>query len=185
MTALTWNIESLKKHIFVLRDILKSESPSLAFLSEPQVFQADISLLCDYIKEEYCYFLNSEDLYDPDLPLTTNHAVGGTLCLWKRSLDPFITVHHVTTSAFIPLILAMPHHQVSIHICIYLPTYGKDSQFVADLAELRVCIDDILDKHPNALVFVRGDGNVNAKNKRRVDLLNHFVHELRLRKCPH
>ena len=38
---MTWNIESLKNNIFLLKDIMEDEGIQLAFLSEPTVFQAD------------------------------------------------------------------------------------------------------------------------------------------------
>ena len=119
LTALTWNIESAKKNIFFLKDILEARLPSLVFLSEPQAFQADINHIMDYVRGDYCHFLNSEDLHNPDLPLVTNHAVGGTLCLWRRSLDPFVTIYPATNSSFTPLILRIPNYQTSIHIGIY------------------------------------------------------------------
>jgi hypothetical protein len=181
MTVLTWNIESAKKNIFLLKDILEHELPSLVFLSEPQTFQADIGHLMDYLKGDYCYFLNSEDCHTTELPLVSSHAVGGTLCLWRRCLDPFVTVHQVITSSFTPLILALPNHQTSIHIGIYLPTHGKDVEFVSELAELKICIDELVEKHPDAFIFVRGDGNVNAKNKKRMILLEHFITDLSLK----
>ena len=120
----------------MLKDVLDEHQPSLIFLSEPQVFQADIHLYMDYIREKYCHFLNSEDLYNSEIPLVSSHAVGGTLCLWKRSLDPYITIHNVTSSSFTPLVLDLPNHQKSIHIGIYLPTHGRDHDFLAELAEL-------------------------------------------------
>ena len=167
LSVLTWNIESAKKNIFLLKDVLENESVSLAFLSEPQVFQADIISL----RGEYCYFLNSSDLHDPELPLISTHATGGTLCLWKRCLDPYITVHKTNNPSFIPIILSLPYHGVSIHVAIYLPTHGKETEFVSDLADLQICIDELVLKYPSAPLFIRGDANVNQKNKRRVSLL--------------
>ena len=102
LTVLTWNIESAKKNIFTLKNIVEQERPSLIFISEPQVFQSDINALMDYIKADYCHFLNSEDLHDTEISLISSHAVGGTLCLWKRRLDPYVTVHPVNSSAFNP-----------------------------------------------------------------------------------
>ena len=131
LTALTWNIESAKNNIFLLKEVLEHEQPSLVFLSEPQVFQSDINHLMNYISGDYCFFLNSDDIYNPELPLVSNHASGGTLCLWRRNLDPFVSVKNVSTSAFTPIILALPNHQTSIHICIYLPTHGKDAEFLS------------------------------------------------------
>ena len=64
LVVLTWNIESIKKNIFFLKDTLEKEEASLAFLSEPQVFHADILPLMEYLKGDFCFFLNSDDLYD-------------------------------------------------------------------------------------------------------------------------
>ena len=73
LTALTWNIESAKKNIFFLKDILEARLPSLVFLSEPQAFQADINHIMDYVRGDYCHFLNSEDLHN-------------TTCLWSQTM---------------------------------------------------------------------------------------------------
>ena len=163
---------------------MMQESISMAFISEPQVYQADINSYMDYIKAEYCYFLNSEDLHNSDIPMITSHATGGTLCIWRRSLDPYVTIHPVTSSSFTPLILSLPYHQKSIHICIYLPTHGKDDEFVAELAELKTCIDELVNKHPGAALYIRGDGNVNMKNIKRVSLLGSFMKDFSLTNVP-
>ena len=178
--VLSWNIESIKKNIFLLKETLENEEISLAFLSEPQVFQADILNLIKYVKGDFCYFLNSKDLYDPELPLVSSHATGGTLCLWRRSLDPFITVYKTTSPSFTPIVLSLPDHGVSIHVGLYLPTHGKDTEFVSDLAELGICLDELAEKYPTALFFIRGDSNVNQKNTKRVALLQNFINTFSL-----
>ena len=92
---MTWNIECVKPHQFVLTDILLSKLPDLVFLSEPQIFQTDIANQMLLVKHEYCYWLNSEDRLEPDLPLVQSKAVGGTLAMWKGWLDPYITVQYI------------------------------------------------------------------------------------------
>ena len=180
LSALTWNCEGLKANIFTLKTFIGQHSPDLCFLSEPQVFQADIDAILEYVKGEYCHFLNSDDLYYPDLPLTKNKCSGGTLCLWRKWLDPYVSVLPVSTSAFLPIILKLPNCQVSAHFALYLPTHGKDIEFVTALADLKLCIEDISDTYPGAPIFLRGDGNVNAKNKNRVSLLEHFMNDFSL-----
>ena len=120
----------------------------------------------DYVRGDYCHFLNSEDLHNPDLPLVTNHAVGGTLCLWRRFLDPFVTIYLATNSSFTPIVLRIPNYQTSIHIGIYLPTHGKDVQFVSDLAELKICFDELQENYPDAIFYIRADWKVNVKNRK-------------------
>ena len=105
---MTWNIECVKPHQYFLSEILLSQLPDLVFISEPQVFQSDIDILMMTVKHEYCYSLNSDDLIDPDLPLLKSKAVGGTLAMWRKEMDPHITVYPVQSSAFIPLVLQLP-----------------------------------------------------------------------------
>ena len=56
----------------------------------------------------------------------------------------------------------------------------KDSAFVADLAKLRNCLDDLSERCANPVIFIRGDGNVNKNNKVRVSLLQQLVTDYKL-----
>ena len=80
--VLTWNCEGLKNSVFMIKTVLKSQKISFACLSEPQIYQCDISKICEYLEGEYCWHLNSADLHDQDLPLISSKAHGGTLMLW-------------------------------------------------------------------------------------------------------
>ena len=94
----------------------------MIFLSEPKLFQADVKIATELLSPAYSYILNSEDLYDPDLPLSSNQAHGGTLTAWKSNLDPFVTVLNTESSRILPILLELPGYQPTIHINIYLPT---------------------------------------------------------------
>ena len=78
--------------------------------------------------------------------------------MWKSSLDPFITVHNIDSAAYLPVILNIPGVQTSIHVALYLPTSGKETEFVAELAGLKVTLEELASKHPNSAIFVRGRG---------------------------
>ena len=166
--------------MFVLRDILFSRYPELVFLSESQVYQSEVDSLLKYVEGTYYFSLNSEDKYDPTLPLCKNYSHGGTLLLWRHDLDPYVKIHPVTTPAFTPLILNLPNTIPTIHIAIYLPTSGKESEFISEMANLRACMEELREAHPNALFFVRGDSNVNLKNKNRVHVFNAFLNDFSL-----
>ena len=140
----------------MLKDTLQLKQPSLVFLSESQIFQSDIDAAMVHVQGEYCYYLNSDDSHDPELPLVKNHSLGGTLLLWAKSLDPYITVHPVSTCSFSPLILKLPGFQSSIHVALYLPTHGKDSEFVSELADLKICLEELTDLYPDSVIFIRG-----------------------------
>ena len=109
-----------------MKKFTDSLKPDLVFISEPLLFQADLQSNMRYFRGEYVGFLNSEDLYDNDLPMTISRAKGGTLMMWKSSLDPFITVLPSDSPAFLPVILELPDTVKSIHVCLYLPTAGRE-----------------------------------------------------------
>ena len=180
LTALTWNCEGVKANIYTLKHFLVQHTPDLCFLSEPQLFSTDADLIKKAMAGEYCFFLNSEDLYEPDLPLKKSRTFGGTLCLWKRYLDPYITVAPPVTPSVLVLALKLPNHCISVHIAIYLPTHGKDNEYVAALGELDSCIDNMKSLYPTAAIFVRGDANTSAKNKKRNILFAHLLRKNRL-----
>ena len=152
-----------------------SNLPDLVFLSEPQCYQTDIKQHTSGLQHEYEYHLNSDDLYDRELPLVKSRAIGGTLVLWRKWLDPYVSVFPSQSSSFLPLVLKLPNARISVHIAVYLPTHGKDTEFISELASLKNCIDEICSLHKNPLIFVRGDGNCNAKNLNRMNLLQHFI----------
>ena len=177
---MTWNIEALKPHQYVLTEILLSQLPDLVFISEPQTFQTDISQLMKTVAHEYCYWLNSDDLYEPDLHLVKSKAHGGTMVMWRRSLDPHIQIHPVLTSAFLPIILQPPSTRPSVHIAIYLPTSGKEYEFITELASLKNCLDEINEKYSQPAIFIRGDGNCNPKNVSRFNIFSNFIRDYNL-----
>ena len=174
LSALTWNIEGIKRNVFSLVEVLTSEKSSLVFLSEPQVYQCVMANIVQYLDHDYCSSLNSEDIMDPELPLLKSKAKGGTMVLWRKWLDPHIKVIPVSTASFLPIVLTLPGCQPSVHVAVYLPTHGQDTEFVSELASLRNCLDDLLTKYSNPCLYIRGDANVNAKNTTRVKIMKSF-----------
>ena len=134
----------------------------------------------DVFSTRYCHSLNSSDLSDPDLPLVTTKAFGGTMAMWRKEYDPFVTVHQSPTSSILPLVFDHPDLRPSVHLTIYLPTAGREAEFVDALAHLANIIDEMKEIHPNALLFIRGDANVNPANKTRSPQLDHFCKSIGL-----
>ena len=100
--------------------------------------------------------------------------------MWRRALDPYVTVIPAQSSRILPIILELPGHQTSIHINIYLPTAGKEALFMDILALLQATIEELCDSYPNALVYVRGDANATFQlrtNNKRDKLFHHFCSE--------
>ena len=163
---------------------MNSYGVDIAFLSEPKIFAHDIQRFMQYLSPDYCFSLNSEDKYDQELPLSRSQAFGGTLILWKSSLDPLITVQPVATSCFLPIILTPPDSVPSIHVALYLPTSGQETEFVEAVTNLKVVIEDLKEVHPNATIYIRGDCNVNKNNVPRSNVFQNFINNLELQDVP-
>ena len=111
----------------------------------------------------------------PNYPLSIkNRSIGGTMILWKSSLDQFVTVLPKVSASFLAILFHPPGSPPSIHVSLYLPTSGKETQFIEELSKLRIYLEDLLEDHPDYLVYLRGDSNVNANNKARSNVFNDF-----------
>ena len=106
------------------------------------------------------------------------------MILWKKTLDSFISVHTVSTTAFLPIIFSFPGAPISVHIALYLPTSGLESEFVEEISQLRLVVEELKEKYPEALIFLRGDSNVNPNNKVRSKILENFCFTLSLDRVP-
>ena len=135
--------------------------------------QCDHVLEMDLFRGEYCSSLSSDDLLDPELPLLRK-AKGGTMVLWKKHLDSFIYCSQGTSSSFLPIVFSPPGYVTSIHLSIYLPTAGKDTEFVEEILKIENCVEKLLEKHEDAVLYIRGDANVNHNNITRNKILKRF-----------
>ena len=156
------------------------KSPDLVFISESQTFQSDIKAILLPICHKYEYFLNSDDLHYFENTFNQSVSYGGTLVLWRKKLSSFVSLFPVKTPAFLPLILKLPRAVISAHIALYLPTGGRDSEFFDEVANLRFCLTEIQEKHPECIFFLRGDSNVNSNNQRRVSVLKQLLDDFNL-----
>ena len=180
VTVLSWSIEGAKQGACSLSHFVKSHQPALLFLSEPQLFQCDVSLALAPVLGTYCHHLNSEDSYYPELALESRKAKGGTLCIWHSALDPFITIQPTTSCAVLPLFCPSLDCPPSAHISVYMPTSGRDHEFVLALAALSAVMESLAEDYPKAPVYIRGDANVNPNNLSRAQLLSSFSSQFHL-----
>ena len=138
LISLTWNCEGFSRNRYNLQKIIDevSLSPSFIFLSEPWLHLADSPLATDQLCSRYNFFLNSEDRHDDLLSLRTSRAHGGTMTMWKKELNPFVTILEPTSSRILTIVLDKPGYPITIHKNIYLSTAGKETEFVQELALL-------------------------------------------------
>ena len=137
-------MEGLARNIYNLKHYVDLHLPDLIFLSEPQVFSHDLTRAIKPLAEDYLAFLNTADRFDPELPMVKSRANGGTLVLWRRKHDAHVFVWPVSSSAFLPIVFQPPGLELSIHIAVYLPTSGLESQFIEELSKLCKCIEEMV-----------------------------------------
>ena len=76
------------------------------------------------------------------------------------------------------MILDKPGYQVSIHVKIYLHTAGKEAEFMEDLSLLENTIEEMFEKYPDSVLYIRGDANsspIPRKSNKRDLLFRHFL----------
>ena len=129
------------------------------FISEPHFFQSDLEILTSLFTYLYSSSLNSADKLDNDIALRTSRAFGGTLTLWKRSLDPFIKVLNVNSQSINVILMNIPGYPTTVHINIYLPTAGRDADYISELSKLENIFEEINDEFNEPIVVIRGDAN--------------------------
>ena len=132
----------------------------------------------------YKFFSNTPDIYDLNLPLERCKAVGGTMAMWKSSIDQYVTVLETSSSSVLPILLKLPSTDPSCHIGIYLPTAGKEDQFISALSDLDSTVALVKEQYGDRTnIFVRGDMNVSSKNLLRYPLLCCFMEKFNLKRA--
>ena len=171
---MTWNIEGVRRNRYSLKYFVEKDSPDFIFLNECLLFQYEEPNVMDIFRGEYSHSLNSDDVHDPEIPFIKNRSNGGTMILWKNNLDPFVTVLPTETQSFLAILFKPPDSPPSLHVSLYLPTSGKESEFIEEVTKLNAFLLEISESNPRPLVFIRGDSNVNINNKPRVNIFNSF-----------
>ena len=159
----------------------------MVFLSETQIYECDFSLFTSYLEGYYCHSLSSQDTIDPEIPLLYKKARGGTMIFWEKSLDPYISVLKSPSSAMCGIVMEFPDIRTSAHFSIYLPTSGLDSEFLNEISNLQIFIEQTLELYPGIAIFIRGDSNSNPNNNIRTTLFQGLLDNLNLKKLkiPH
>ena len=80
----------------------------MVFLSEPQLYNCDMTLLASPFRGKYSFLLNSEETSNPELALDCPKARGGTMIMWRTELDPYVIPLPTTSPSFLPVLLKIP-----------------------------------------------------------------------------
>ena len=106
------------------------------------------------------------------------------MILWKRCLNPYITALPPKSSSFLGLLFQPPCCPPSLHVSIYLPTSGKESEFVREITMLRELLEEVTDASKADLIYIRGDSNVNDNHSARRKMLKDFMDSQNLIRIP-
>ena len=177
---ISWNIENISNNYFTLHSFAQKFSAKLIFLSEPMIYKCDLSPILQTFSGSYEAYLNSEDIHDPDLPLTHPKAKGGTMVFWHKSLSPFLKVLPTCSPSFVSVLLSPPGILPSLHTAVYLPTAGKDGDWLATIMDLENHVAENVERYGDVAVFLRGDFNASSKNKFRAAILGAVTDRLNL-----
>ena len=180
-------MEGFSRNVFNLLKILQDEDPHLIFISEPWLHLPDAPLALKEYLYQYNFYLNSEDRHDDLLSLSKSRAHGGTLAIWKKELDPYVTMLEPSSSRILALLLEKPGFQTSVHITVYLPTAGQDTAFMKELSLLQDTVDHVSATYPDSLVFIRGDANASLpprKDNKRDALFRYVMEENKFLHAP-
>ena len=177
-------MEGLRRNILNLKHFIELTNSDLIFVSEPNIFYHDAKQLMAYLHNNYSFSLNSEDTFDPEAPYTKNRTSGGTMVLWKSELDKYISIHPVSSTSFLPIVFSPPGVPTTVHIGLYLPTSGLETQFIDQITELRMVIEELAESYPGSFFYLRGDSNVNPNNKARAKIFATFCSDLGLENIP-
>ena len=147
LSCLSWNVEGFRRNYLNLKHFFDHFQPQMVFLSEPQLYNCDMTLLASPFRGKYSFLLNSEEASNPELALDCLKARGGTMIMWRTELDPYVIPLPPPSPSFLPVLLKMPGYTPSIHIAPYLPTSCRDPDFVSALSLLDVFIDKVAASH--------------------------------------
>ena len=111
------------------------------------LYQCDLKQEMLLFQDKYSAILHSDDLLDLELPLTKLRLKGGTMVLWKHEFDPFIAKCPCISSSFCSVVLSLPGSAPSIHTTIYLPTAGRDDDFIEESVKLYDHLLDLTSKY--------------------------------------
>ena len=145
------------------------------------LFQCDLNIECSMFNGEYCSILSSDDQYDQNLPFDKRRAKGGTMVMWKRKLNAYISRLPTSSSSILPILFTPPAIEASIHILIYLPTAGRDSAFLEEISCLYNLILELKSKYHGVPIHIRGDANINHKDTKRIEVFNKFCYDFNVK----
>ena len=139
---MTFNVEGFFRNCFYLSQILNSLAPKLVFLQEIWTPYHQECLVNSKYPSYSAQISTPDQFLDPEDRLSIpDHTWHGVAALWDDSLASSV-IHVANTNARFTGIKVKLSEVSILAISLYLPTAGKDEEFIECLAELSSYISD-------------------------------------------
>ena len=91
-------------------NMIRNYDPDFIFLSEPMLFQCDVGIEMSMFHGLYNSSLSSDDLFDECLPLKKSKCKGGTMIMWKKTLEQYTVLNPSPSSSFLSITYSPPKY---------------------------------------------------------------------------
>ena len=130
----------------------------------------------------YNFLTTSDDMFTPteDLLLSPGPVWHGSAIGWPTDIDKYITKHEINNPRF----CGVKHEDIENNFSIlaysvYLPTAGRDEEFLEVLSALTADLEQHLT--PHSTIIIGCDSNQSEKSsKRRTRAMNNFLEHFKL-----
>jgi len=175
----TFNIEGFKRNKFYLTSSIKKYNPLVLFLQEDWLAYHET----DSLKHEftaYNFHSTASDMFsDPeDLLFASGCAWHGVTIGWSLEVDKYVTKLPTISDRFCGISFRNGHTN-ALFYSLYLPTSGKDEEFLEVLTKLSSDITKHRTAHES--INIGADTNQSIKSShRRTDAMKDFQNEIDL-----
>ena len=180
----TFNVEGFRRNSLYLWQIINELSPKLLFLQEVWVPYSEEQSINDVFKD-YSVQISTPDQFTPpeDMLGRGEHIWHGAAIMWHESMNSNVLGVANTHERFTGIKLSFSEEYI-LAISAYLPTSGRDDDFLSCLAELSNFISENNDQ--NGTVLIGMDSNCSEKStSRRILGFQQFCWENNLLKVCH
>ena len=159
---------------------MKEFNPLILFLQEHWLSYHETHILCHEFRG-YNFLTTASDMFvDPEnLIINPEYTWHGTALGWSFEVDKFVTKLPIISDRFCGILVEKGHSK-ALFYSLYLPTSGKDEEFLEILSLLSADIS--LHRTVNHSIIIGADTNQSSKStRRRTDAMTDFMRNFKLK----
>ena len=181
---MTLNIEGFKRNKFYLASVIDKYNPLIIFLQEHRLSYHETNIL-ERDFNRYDFLSTASDMFvDPeDIIAKPGFTWHGTAIGWSKDIDKYVSRLPVISERFCCISFKNSNTTVLFY-SLYLPTSGKDEEFLEIIMKLASDIN--LHRTNDEAIIIGSDTNQSFKSsKRRSDAMDDFKHDFHLNTILH